>query len=51
MQTSSWVIVRKSDQRVIAETWNYKIRDAINTKSYDVYAIEDWLAMHNGKAV
>jgi len=44
---TSWVIVRRSDQAVILETFSEQVAQAINLKKYQVFPIMEYLQNFN----
>ena len=48
--TASWVIREKSTGRVIAETFNLDLVDALNTVRYEAVPIKDYLVSLNAKS-
>ena len=47
MKTASWVIRRKSDGLVIAETFNPRIAESINVALYEAIPILEYLESLN----
>lgn len=47
MRTASWVIVDKATGRAVFETFNRSTVDKINTASYRVVPILEWLQSLN----
>ena len=45
--TSSWVVVRISDNQPILETFNPEVVSALNMEKYKAIPIYDWLASIN----
>ena len=43
----SWVIVEKSSQKAIFETFNEKVTSSINTEKYVIVPIQDYLGSLN----
>lgn len=48
--SASWVIREKATGNVIAETFNKKIVNALNTNKYEAVPIHKYLASLNAKA-
>lgn len=47
MNPASWIIRRKDNKEVIAETFSKKIAEAINTKVYEAIPILEYLQSLN----
>lgn len=47
---SSWVIKNKKTGKILLETFNKQLADAINTNIYEVIPILEHLASINGKS-
>lgn len=47
MRTASWVIRNKETGEVIAETFNRKVVEALNTAKYEAVPIGEYLASLN----
>lgn len=47
MPSASWVVREKTSKKVIFETFNQKIVDALNTEKYEAIPIREYLESLN----
>jgi len=45
---TSWIIIRKSDNKAVMETYNIRTVQAINQEAYQVVPVMDYLVSING---
>lgn len=47
MKSNSWIIVSKKTGKPLFETFNEKIKNAINLEAYEVLTSYEWLVWFN----